>query len=53
MGGIDCFKKSGNGIILLDNGICGITYYSHDNMIDHNIIFRDKSIISIIIKNNK
>lgn len=53
MGGIDCFKKIGNGIIFLDNGICALTTYSHDNMIDHNIIFKDKCIISIIIKNNK
>lgn len=53
MGGIDCFKKNGNGIIFLDNGICALTSYSHDNMYDHNIIFKDKSIISILIKLNK
>lgn len=35
--------------MLTDNGACAITTYNHDNMVDHNIIFRDRSVTSIII----
>jgi hypothetical protein len=53
MGGIDCFKKQGKGIILMDNGACIIAEHTHDVMIGHNIIFRDKSLTSIIINANR
>ena len=49
MGGIDCFKKHGRGIILMDNGTCILTNHSHDNMIYHNIFFRDHSLTSVFI----
>lgn len=53
MGGMDCFKKLGQGIILMDNGTCAITCYSHDNMINHNMIFREGSLTSIIVNLDK
>lgn len=53
MGGVDCFKKNGLGVLFMDNGACALTYYSHDNMIGHNVIFRDKSLTSMIVKTNK
>lgn len=49
MGGIDCFKKEGKGILFMDNGACAITEYTHDVMIGHNVIFRDKSLTSILV----
>jgi hypothetical protein len=47
MGGIDCFKKNGQGIMLMDNGVCTLTCHSHDNMINHNVFFRDRSMTSV------
>lgn len=53
MGGMDCFKKLGYGILLIDSGACAITCHSHDNMINHNIIFRDRSLTSLLVNINK
>jgi hypothetical protein len=53
MGGIDSFKRDGPGIILYDNGACSITYHTHDVMINHSIIFRDRSITSILVNSNR
>jgi hypothetical protein len=53
MGGVDCYKKNGDGILFMDSGACALTYHSYDNMLGHNIIFRDKSMTSIVIKTNK
>lgn len=53
MGGADCFKKNGYGILFMDNGACALTYHSHDNMLGHNIIFRDRSMTSMVAKTNK
>lgn len=49
MGGMDCFKKLGHGVLLLDNGTCALTCHSHDNMINHNVIFSDGCLTSIIV----
>jgi hypothetical protein len=49
MGGMDCFKKEGKGIIFMDNGACAITSYTHDVMVGHNIIFKDRSLTSILV----
>ena len=49
MGGSESFKKSGQGIMLLDDGSCMICNHSHDNMVGHNIIFRNQSITSLLI----
>lgn len=46
---MDCFKKLGHGIMLMDNGACAITCHSHDNMINHNVIFREGSLTSLLI----
>lgn len=53
MGGADSFKKNGQGIIFMDSGACAVTKHSHDNMIDFNIVFRDKSMSLVTIKTNK
>lgn len=49
MGGSDCFKKRGKGILLMDNGSCILCSHMNDVMSDHNIVFRDGSITSIIV----
>lgn len=53
MGGADCFKKSGQGILLLDDGACVISTHSHDNMVGHNLIFRNHSMTSLLIDKAK
>ena len=53
MGGIDYFKKSGKGLMFMDNGACAITCYNHDMMTDHNIVFKDMSLTSILIHKDK
>lgn len=53
MGGADSFKKNGHGILLMDTGACALTKYSHDNMADFNVVFRDKSMTLLTIKTNK
>jgi len=49
MGGMDCFKKLGHGIMLMDNGTCAITCHSHDNIINHNVFFADGCMTSLIV----
>jgi len=53
MGGIDCFKKQGKGLIFMDDGACAITDYSHDIMVGHNVIFKDRCLTSILINLNR
>ena len=53
MGGSDSFKKSGPGILLLDDGTCVLCNHSHDNMVGHNVVFRKNSMTSMIIDLNK
>jgi hypothetical protein len=53
MGEVDSYKKNGPGIILIDNGVCAITNHSHDNMIKLNLIFKDRSLTILTVKNNK
>lgn len=53
MGGADSFKKNGHGILLMDTGACALTKHSHDNMVDFNVVFRDKSMTLLTIKTNK
>lgn len=53
MGGADSFKKSGPGLLFLDSGACAITNHSHNNMIDFNAIFRDKSLTLMTVNTNK
>jgi hypothetical protein len=52
MGGIDCYKKHGNGILFMDSGACIICNFRHDKMDLHNLIFKDKSFMSILYLNN-
>lgn len=53
MGGIDCYKKHGQGILLMDNGACALTRYSYDTMQGLNVIFRDKSMTVLSVQPNK
>lgn len=53
MGGMTSYKKNGSGIMLIDEGTSMITEYCFDNMVGHNIIFRENCIMSVLIlKNN-
>lgn len=49
MGGADCFKKKGKGILLMDNGSCILCSHINDIMNDHNVVFEDGSMTSIIV----
>lgn len=37
----------------MDNGACAITEYTHDVMIGHNVVFRDRSLTSILVNLNR
>lgn len=49
MGGAEAFKKTGAGVLLMDNGRCILSNHSHNNMVGHNVIFENNSITSLII----
>lgn len=46
---MDSYKKNGYGIMLMDSGTCAITEYSHDNMVEVNVVFSDKCMIIITV----
>lgn len=53
MGGVDAFKKNGNGILLMDNGACLLSSFLRNNFSDHNVIFQTDSITSIIFDSHQ
>lgn len=53
MGGIDCYKRHGQGILLMDSGACVLSRYSYDTMVGLNVIFRDKSMTVLSVGPNK
>lgn len=53
MGGVDSFKKNGQGILLLDSGACAVTNFSHDTMLGLNLIFRNGSMTVLTVRPNK
>lgn len=40
MGGMVSFKRNGEGIVLLDNGISAIIDSNYDSYVGHNVFFR-------------
>ena len=53
MGGINSFKKHGKGMLFLDDGSTALTDYSNDNMVGHNVVYKDGFIISIDVAKNR
>lgn len=49
MGGMDCFKREGQGILLLDNGGCVVGNYRLDGMVGHSVVFRDRALTSLLV----
>ena len=52
MGGMDCFKRTGKGIVLQDEGACCLCEYSYDTMTGHNVVYRQDMVISAIVSKN-
>jgi hypothetical protein len=53
MGGMECFKRQGRGIVFMDSGACALVQYSNDVMVGHNIILRDGSLTSVVVWGNR
>lgn len=52
MGGMTSYKRSGQGILLLDDGSSIISEYCFDSLTGHNIIFRENCMISALLFKN-
>ena len=48
MGGMVSFKRNGEGIVLLDNGISAIIDSNYDSYVGHNVFFRENMIVSLL-----
>lgn len=52
MGGADSFQKSGQALIIHDDGSCILANHKRDFMDGHNVVFRDSSLTSMIVSHS-
>jgi len=53
MGGSEGNQRHGVGILLHDDGSCAITSYKNNQLEGHTVIFRENSIVSLLLNKDR
>lgn len=53
MGGMKSFQRSGQGILLYDNGVSAVCHHDKDFLNGHQIVFGENLIMSLLYQKNR